>query len=59
MQDLAHLHDISARKPTSAIIGVRDGGGRGAVAPPNSGSLSTLIRAEGRDYSGKRQYMFE
>ena len=34
-------------------------GAGGAVAPPNSGSLSTLIRAESRHYSGKTQYMLE
>ena len=40
----------------TAPIGVRDGG---QLPPPNSGSLSTLIRAESRNYSGKTQYMFE
>ena len=40
-------------------IGVRDGGGQGAAAPPNSGSLSTYIRAESRHYSGKTQYLCE
>ena len=39
-----------------ATIGVRDGG---SCPPPNSGSLSTLMRAESRHYSGKPQYMFE
>ena len=33
--------------------------GRGGSCPPNSGSLSTWIRAESRHYSGKTQYMFE
>ena len=33
------------------------GGGQGA-APPNSGSLSTYIRAESRHNLGKTQYMF-
>ena len=43
-----------------ATIGVRDGGSGGAVAPPpNSGSLSTSIRAKSRHYSGKTQYMFD
>ena len=42
------------------FIGVPDGGGvRGWAVAPNSGSLSTLIRAESRDYSGKTQYMFD
>ena len=41
-------------------IGVRDGGQGGQLPPPpNSGSLSTYIRAERRHYSGKTQYMFE
>ena len=37
----------------------RTGRGGGQLPPPNSGSLSTLILAESRDYSGKTQYMFE
>ena len=42
-------------------IGVRDGGGSGVSCPPppNSGSLSTSIRAESRHYSSKTQYMFD
>ena len=30
-------------------------GGRGGSCPPNSGSLTTCIRAESRHYSGKTQ----
>ena len=37
----------------------RTGRVRGGGATANSGSLSTLIRAESRDYSGKTQYMFD
>ena len=41
-------------------IDVPDGGSGGQLPPPpNSCSLSTLIRAESRDYSGKTQYMFD
>ena len=37
----------------------RGGGQGGSCPPPNSGSLSTTIRAESRHYSGKTQYMFD
>ena len=50
---------ITTNALPSISIGVRDGG-QGAIAPPpNSGSLSTSIRAESRHYSGKTQYMFD
>ena len=40
-----------------AVIGVRDGGHGGSCPLPNSGSLSTDIRAESRHYSGKTHDM--
>ena len=51
---------IGKIKNISDSIGVRDGGGgRRGNAPPNSGILSIIIRAESRHNSGKTQYMVE
>ena len=53
------LYSLTYAVYISVIIGVRDGGQGGGQLPLNSGSLSTLIRAESRHYSGKTQHMFE
>ena len=40
------------------VIGVRDGSGGGGSCPHNSGSLSTLIRAESRNYDMFEKHEF-
>ena len=54
-----HLCPVIDRYFLSATFVQYGTGEAGGAVLPNSGSLSTLIRAESRHYSGKTQYMFE